>query len=201
MNSNNTTCPQFEEYRENLSQAIRAGDENAFARYYMASIERLVVLVARIIKDSEEARNIVQDTFIKLWLQREQIDSEQSLDAFVSRIAWNAALDFLRHKQTLEKFHDEQLHTQSTEETSGEDRFIATETARRIEQIVVNMPAMRRKVFELSRMEHLTYNQIAERLHISYNTVLFHMKEALKDVRVVMSILAFIALMYNVNTK
>jgi RNA polymerase sigma-70 factor (ECF subfamily) len=178
-----------------LYEAIRTGDEYAFAQYYKISIDRLVVLVTRIINDSEEAINIVQDTFIKLWQQRDQIDPKQSLDGFVSKMAWNAALDFLRHKQAWAKFHDEQLHTQSIQESSSEESFVAEETARRIESIVNNMPPMRRQVFEMSRVDNLTYNQIAEKLHISYNTVLFHMKEALKDVRVVMSLLAFIMLM------
>jgi RNA polymerase sigma-70 factor (ECF subfamily) len=181
----------YEQSANSLYEAIRQGDEYAFARYYESSLDRLIILVTRITNDSEEARNICQDTFIKLWQQREQIDSNQSLDGFVSRMAWNAALDYLKHKHTQAKYHNEQLHTQSEEDTSGEDRFVASETAQRINQVLNGMPAVRRQVFEMSRVEHLTYNQIAERLNISYNTVLFHMKAALKDVRIVLSLTIF----------
>jgi RNA polymerase sigma-70 factor (ECF subfamily) len=179
-----------------LYEAIRGGDEYAFAHYYETSLDRLVALVTRITNDSEEARNIAQDTFVKLWQQREHIDPKQSLDGFVSRMAWNAALDFLKRKHAHARFHDEQLHTQNNEAISGEDRLVVIETARRIKQVVENMPPQRRRVFELSREEHLTYDQIAERLNISYNAVLFHMKAALKDVRVVLSVLGFIILRF-----
>ncbi len=172
-----------------LYEAIREGSEYAFSRYYEGSLDRLVTLIGRITKDGEEAKNIAQDTFIKLWQQRRQIDPAQSLDGFVSTVAWNAALNFLKRKRTHVKYHNEQMHTQSAEDISGEERLIATETAHRIELIIRKMPPQRRRVFELSRGENLTYNQIADKMGLSYNTVMNHMKLALHEIRAVLSLI------------
>lgn len=191
MDNHNKIDRSAEQPTTKLYEAIREGDQYAFSRYYETSLDRLVTLVTRITKDSEEARNIAQDTFIKLWQQRGQIDPAQSLDGFVSTVAWNAALDFLKRKQAHARFHDEQMYTQSAEDISGEEELIATETGRRIENIVHNMPPQRRRVFEMSRVEHLTYNQIAERMMISHGTVHRHMKLALQELRYFLSLLLF----------
>ncbi len=196
MDNHNKIDRSAEQPTTKLYEAIREGDQYAFSRYYETSLDRLVTLVTRITKDSEEARNIAQDTFIKLWQQRGQIDPAQSLDGFVSTVAWNAALDFLKRKQAHAKFHHEQMFTQSAEDISGEEELIATETGRRIENIVHNMPPQRRRVFEMSRVEHLTYNQIAERMMISHGTVHRHMKLALQELRYILSVLLFLLFLH-----
>ncbi len=170
-------------------EAIRQGDQHAFSRYYETSLDRLVTLVTRITKDSEEARNIAQDTFIKLWQQRGQIDPAQSLDGFVSTVAWNAALDFLKRKQAHARFQNEQAHTQRMEDISAEQSLIAWEMAQRIREVIGNMPPQRRRVFELSREENLTYKQIAEKMGLTYNTVMNHMKLVLQEIRAVSSLI------------
>ncbi len=178
-----------------LYESIRKGDQYAFARYYESSLDRLVTLVSRIIKDEEEAKNIAQDTFIKLWQHRDHIDPSQSLDGFVSRLAWNAALNYLRRKQTHARYHLEQLHTQSLDSISADEDLVATETARRIEAVIANMPPQRRRVFEMSRIENLTYNQIADKLGLTYNTVMNHMKLALQEIRTALSLILLFSIL------
>lgn len=189
MENQNSINDSAQRSNAKLFEAIRQGDEHAFSRYYEASLDRLVTLVSRITKDGEEARNIAQDTFIKLWQQREQIDPAQSLDGFVSRMAWNAALDFLKRKQSHARYHNEQVHTQNAEDISGEDLLLAEETAMRIAHIIDSMPPRRREVFELSREKNLTYNQIATRTGMAYNTVMNHMKLELQELRCALSLI------------
>lgn len=173
----------------NFAEAIRLGDEYAFARYYEESLDKLVYLVRRIVRDDEEAKNIVHDTFVKLWQNREQIDPDRSLDSFVSTIAWNASINYLKRKKTHRKFFDEQMFTQNAEDFSAHEKLLAEETSRRIENVISEMPPQRRMVFELSRDEDLTYNEIAQRMGLSYNTVKNHMILALSKIRSVLSML------------
>jgi RNA polymerase sigma-70 factor (ECF subfamily) len=178
-----------------LGSAIRHGDEAAFRFYYE---ERLVYLVGRIQKltgSRDEAWDIVQDTFVKLWEGREQIDSNRSLDAFVVAMAVNAAHDTLRKKQVHARYNGEQLHTQTeVDHTTTDARLIRSETHSRIDALIESMPAQRRTVFRLSREEGLTYNEIAERMGISPGTVHKHMKIALDELRGILSALLIISL-------
>jgi RNA polymerase sigma-70 factor (ECF subfamily) len=179
--------------KEDLFDAIRGGDEAAFARYYNDSFNRLVFRVQRIVNDTEEARNIAQDTFVKLWRQRERIDPRQSPDGFISTIATNAALDFLKGRRVRARHRDESLYLNDDRDASPDAAMQAMETERRIEEAIRRMPAQRRRVFELSRKEGLSYNQIAGRLNISYHTVKEHIQAALKDLHaIVASLIPFI---------
>lgn len=166
-----------------ISEAIRMGDHRAFALYYERSLDRLFTLVRRIVKDDEDAKNIVHDTFVKLWQNRDRIDSSHSLDAFVSTIAWNASINLLKRKKIHRRFTEEQLHTNDAKEISAHEKLQAHETSERIRIALEEMPPQRRRVFELSRNEELTYQQIARRLDLSYNTVRNHMALALNEIR------------------
>jgi RNA polymerase sigma-70 factor (ECF subfamily) len=170
-----------------LYEAVRGGDEVAFAHYYENSYDRLVMLVRRIVKDEEEAKNIVSDTFARLWQLREHIDHVELLDGFVSTSATNSALDFLRKTSVRARYRNEQLYLRDGEEFAADAGMLASEVEMLAKEAIAKMPAQRRRVYELSRDENLTYNEIAERLGISYNTVMFHMKAALQDIRSVIT--------------
>ncbi|MDR2894142.1 MAG: RNA polymerase sigma-70 factor [Alistipes sp.] len=182
------------DYDVKNSEAIRDGDEAAFSRYYESSFDRLVTLVRRAVGDEEEARNIAQNTLIKLWQQRQRIDPAQSLDGFVSTMAWNASLDFLKKKRVRARYHDEQLYLQNGEDPAADATLLVRETARRIENAVSAMPPQRRMVWELSRNENLTYNEIADRMDISYNAVRNYIAAALKHIRSSLSTILLIFL-------
>jgi RNA polymerase sigma-70 factor (ECF subfamily) len=170
-----------------LFEAIRDGDDDAFARYYLTSFDRLVTLIRRTVKDNEEAKNIAQDTLVKLWEQRERIDPTQSLDSFVSKMAWNTGLNFLKKQQVHVRYHNEQLYLRDKEDLGADERFVARQTAECIEAAVRRMPPQRRRVYELSRNENLTYDQIAKRMNLSRNVVRNYMAAALEHLRSALS--------------
>jgi RNA polymerase sigma-70 factor (ECF subfamily) len=162
-----------------LLDAIR-GDEVAFAEYYERHVGSLVRYVENISGDFEDARDIVQETFIKLWEMRENIERP---DGFAFTSANRAALDRLRRNRSRSRYVDERLYLNEMEELPTDEYIISAETARLIDGAIRQMPLQRRKVFELSRNENLTYGEIAERMSLSYNTVSNYMKLALQEIR------------------
>lgn len=178
-----------------LNEAIRAGDEVLFSNYYEDSLIALVKRIQRVIFDYDEACDIAQDTFVKLWEQREMIDPEKSLDGLVTKMALQRALDMRRKRLSHEKYHNEQLFLQSEEDMSTDTDLLMREMGRRINEIIANMPPQRRKIFEMNRKENLSYNEIADQLGLSYNTVMNHMKLALKDLRSALTLFLTLFLM------
>ncbi len=164
----------------NLFEAIKSGDEASFAQYYEETIDRLIYHVQAVTQDMEDARNIAHDSFVKLWQQREGIEQ---IDGFLFTAATNAALNARKKKIVQSKYNNEQQYLQEVTDHSADARILALETELRIKQTIRNMPTRRRQVFELSREDNLTYNEIAERMELSYNTVKNYMATALEEIR------------------
>lgn len=177
-----------------LFDAIRGGDAVAFSRYYEDTMPWLVPYIRRLTNDIEEARDIVHDTFVKLWSQHEQIDPRQSLDGFVSKIAANTALDLMRKKYSHNKYYEEQVFLQTDGNHAADAAMLATEMELLIENALLNMPPKRRMVFELSRQKKMTHDQIAAELGLSPNTVRNHIAMALNDIRATIA-LSIVALL------
>jgi len=176
-----------------LCDAIRKGDETVFSKYYEDTARGVVARVYRVTRDYEEAWNIVQDTFAKLWQQRESLDPGRSLGGFVSVMAVNAAINARNRKNLHAKYHAEQLFLQDEKDRDTADTLLLLEeTERLIEEIIRNMSPQRRMVFELHRKEGLSYNEIAERMNLSHETVKYYMKLALQEVRSALSFLSIL---------
>jgi RNA polymerase sigma-70 factor (ECF subfamily) len=169
-------------------EAIRLGDQAAFAEYYESSVDRLVRAVMHITGDEEEARNIAQDSYVKLWQQRDAIEH---LDGFLFTTASNAAFDALKRRASRTRYQNEQMFLQSGGYDIPADAGMLTmEIERLIESAIERMPPQRRRIFEMNREEGLTYTEIARRMNLSYNTVRNHMALALSDIRSVVTMLA-----------
>lgn len=163
-----------------LYEAIRNGDEAAFAAYYNEVQERFTHFITRLIGDEDEAVNIVHDAFLKLWEQRENITK---LNGFIYTAATNGARDLLRKSRVHAKYCNEQRFLQNDGTPAADESILVDELSERIREAVQNMPPQRRKVFEMSRNQGLTYNEIAERLSLSHGTVKKHMEIALEQLR------------------
>jgi RNA polymerase sigma-70 factor (ECF subfamily) len=170
--------------------AIRDGDKAAFRRFYEDRLIYLVGKIQKLTNDRNEAWDIAQDTFVKLWEDRERIDPNKPLDGLLAAMATNAAHDARKKKQVHARYHQEQLFIQTGEDDHADARMIEHETQRKIDAIIEAMPPQRRTVYRLNREEGLTYREIADRLGISPGTVHRHMSIALEELRSLLSILS-----------
>lgn len=132
--------------------------------------------------DSETAKDLVQDTFIKVWESRYHLDETRSLKSFVYKIANNLTLNHLRHlkvKSNLIQYIEVEPISEGTPHSTLEDKEFQKQLLGFIEQL----PLQTRTVFLMSRMEDLSYQEIADRLDISIKTVESHIGKALKRLR------------------
>ena len=181
---------------EALIAAIRGGDADAFANYYLGYSHSLTKLLVNLLNNEDDANEIVQETFARLWEKRKTFDPHTSLNGFVAGTARHLAMDFLREKQ--KGIEVTNLHFMRSEYADlADDGMLAEELTLLVEAALAIMPPQRRKVFEMSRKEGLTHNEIAKQLGLSYSTVKNHIFCALKDIRSILG--AFIVILSNIS--
>ena len=127
---------------------------------------------------------MVQETFIKIWEGRENINPEESLKSYLFTITKNTALNRLRRKKVESKYiRIYKLVYLENDENFDCDSVLIQELEKSITDAISTIPTKSRRVFELSRIEGLTYAEIADTLKISVKTVETQMSRALQLLR------------------
>ena len=160
------------------------GDTDAFTRLFHYYNARLFPFVLRITKSEAIAEEIVQETFLRLWVHRDRVAEMEKPGAWLFLIASNLSMTHLRNKVNATVKHAgayPQPEGMLDETLLAE--LDAKEMASIVEAAVQQLPPRRQEIFRLSRQGGLTHQQIAERLHISSNTVKDHLVIALKAIR------------------
>lgn len=183
--------------REILSKALREGDGEAFGNFYVNNADSLITFLTRIIGNEEDAKEVVQDTFVMLWENCESINPHTTIEGFLFGTAKNLAFRMIRARGRESDFNREIGMMQEEYADLADGELITEEMALLIDSVVKRMPPKRREVFELSRNEGLTYNEIAERLDITYGTVRTHIEAAKSEIRSVLSIALAILLIFH----
>jgi RNA polymerase sigma-70 factor (ECF subfamily) len=162
-------------------QALRRGEEQAFDALFRAWYAPLTRFACSFTDgDQEEAEELVQDTFVRLWTQRNTLEVQHSIKAYLYRMVQNAALNRMRSQKVHTRFTEYQARQmEHAYEPPNED----PEMGKRIAGALDALPPQSRQVFELSRFESLKYREIAEYLGISIKTVETHMGKALRILR------------------
>jgi RNA polymerase sigma-70 factor (ECF subfamily) len=167
---------------ELLHQLIQ-GDAEAFRQLYEHYQGRIFLFAYRFTKSKQAAEEIVQEVFVKLWEKREQINIEKNFSAYIIRVTRNLILDGLK-KAAYDKKMQQQIlrHMKVLRDTSAEE-LLNKELERLHRQAIDSLSPQKKTIYLLSREEELTYEQIADRLGISRNTVRNHMADALQTIR------------------
>jgi RNA polymerase sigma-70 factor (family 1) len=162
---------------------IQAGDPFVFEQVYEEYYLKLYHFVLGKTRSEWLAEEVTQTTFVKLWENRQRLNPEISLSLQVFRIARTTMIDYIR-KQNHLSFAITQLKNKSEEnENQLNNEIDYNETSRKLASALTQLPEMRRKVFELSRLEGMSYKDIAVQLSISVKTVEKHISKALQQLR------------------
>ncbi|TKC04212.1 RNA polymerase sigma-70 factor [Pedobacter frigoris] len=166
-----------------LFAGLANGDEKAFEIIYHHYNKRLAPFVQKTVKFPEITEEIIQDIFVQLWINRHLLAQVEHPTAYLFNIAKNKTLKYLKKIANDTRLLDRLTSTSPTFSNDTEERVIFRESAEIIELAVAGLPGQRKLIWELSRNEGLSHEEIAERLNISKNTVKNQMVHALKHVR------------------
>lgn len=177
----------MDKHDEDIIKRFVQGDEQAFRVLYDRYAIGLRYFAAGYVNDDTEIEDMVQDAFVALWEKRADFQEEQSIKAYLYQAVRNDCLNLKRHRKVQERYA-EQVTQAGEEGESFLDRMLESEIYTALLEVFEELPAACKKVYRMS-LEGMSHEEIAERLHITINTVKKHknnanhyMKERLKHV-------------------
>lgn len=153
-----------------LISNIKAGMTSAFDALFEIYSLKIYSFAFSILKSKEDAEDVVQHTFFKVWEKRESINSNLVFKSFLFTIAYNGSIDMLRQRLK-EKGHRESILIQASSHYNLQERIEFGDLLDRVNQIAKELPPRKREIYLLSRVHNLSYLEIAEKLNISVKTV------------------------------
>ena len=159
-----------------LKKGKRESYHQLFQQYY-ATFRRFV---EKIVGSRAAAEDIVQDVFIKVFINRDKLEEDSSIESWLYVLCKNAALNHLRRqKHTVPLDADDVLYSS----LDSDSELSVNEIRHIILQHFKDMPGKRREVFRLSRFEGKTNKEISTEMDISEKTVERHITLALSNLR------------------
>ena len=128
--------------------------------------EKLYWKVRRIVLSHEDANDVLQNVFIKVWSNLQNFQGKSSLSTWLYRIAVNESLDFLRKQKLADKVSaDEDVSVASR--LMSDEYFDGDEVQARLQEAVARLPEVQRAVFNLKYFEEMKYSEISQILNTS----------------------------------
>jgi RNA polymerase sigma-70 factor (ECF subfamily) len=159
-------------------------DEHTLETLFRDHFTGLCQFAMSYVKDSETAKEIVQDAFVNLWEKRNTIDLSKPVKSYLSTTVRNRCLNHLRdHK----KFSSDLLALENLSNHGiydAPDKLVESDIRIQIARAIEELPEKCREIFRLSRHHNMKYQQIADHLEISVKTVESQMSKALQHMRV-----------------
>ena len=167
----------------NLLMQIAEGDREAFSSLFKLYYQKLGNYLFKITKNREITEEIVQEVFIKIWINRKALIEINNFQAYLFTISKNRVLNFLRDKSR-EKVHELKL-IKELEETyhSLETNSLRDEYYLIIDDAVSQLPPQQQTIYRLIRHEKLKYDDIAVKTGLSKETIRKHMHLALASLK------------------
>lgn len=154
-----------------LIKALKSGNSKAFEMLFEHHHKKLYSFLFHLLNSKEDAEEIVQETFIKIWEKREDFIEGYPFESFLFKIAKNAFLNLNRKKVNRRVFEEHLNLLQEISSEKSDDYIIFKETSDIIDIIISGLSPKRKEIFLLRRIEGLSRQEIAERLGISVVTV------------------------------
>jgi RNA polymerase sigma-70 factor (ECF subfamily) len=140
----------------------KPADEANFNRILEDYQERIFFLVQRMVIDPDDATDITQDVFIKVWQHRDSFKGDSSLYTWIYRIATNECLQFIRKKKRRGLLRLENYESTLAQKLQSDVYFNGDEYQRILHEAILTLPEKQRVVFQLKYFDELKYEQIAE---------------------------------------
>jgi RNA polymerase sigma-70 factor (ECF subfamily) len=176
-----STTPTPEPDDRQLVETIRGGDTDAFETLVRRKTSKVYALCYRIIVNSEDAKDISQLVFIKLWENLEKYDPKYAFDTWLYRMVTNVAIDFMRNKQSRDNAVNSNLRLVKTAADAEQSVVVQRKEVESVFESVSSVLSPKQKtIFVMNQMEDLPSAEIAKVLGCRESTVRNHLFNARK---------------------
>jgi RNA polymerase sigma-70 factor (ECF subfamily) len=174
---------------------LRLGSYAAFNSIYFEYSKKLYVFAKSYLKNDIDVEGIVQDVFLKLWMNRETLQDGLSFESYLFTITKNAVLNTIRSQKYKAIYLNHQL-TFPSKNILLDEELNFKELEKAYDSVVDSLSPRKKEVFRLSRVELLSYSEISAKLGISVKTVENQMSSALAEIRMKISSLGFAGILF-----
>lgn len=164
-----------------LLSAVQRGDQKAFDTLFRRYYPMLCAYGHRFV-ELEDAEEIVEDSLLWIWENRETLVIESSLNSYLFKMVYRRALNKLAHIDATQRA-DTRFYEEMQEMLQDTDYYQIEEFAKRIEDAVAALPESYREAFVMHRFRDMSYKEIAETLGVSPKTIDYRIQQALKQLR------------------
>lgn len=165
-----------------LLSAVQRGDQKAFDTLFRRYYPMLCAYGHRFV-ELEDAEEIVEDSLLWIWENRETLVIESSLNSYLFKMVYRRALNKLAHIDATQRA-DTRFYEEMQAMLQDTDYYQIEELAKRIEDAVAALPESYREAFVMHRFRDMSYKEIAETLGVSPKTIDYRIQQALKQLRV-----------------
>lgn len=167
-----------------LIDRFKAGDQPAYEMIFRFYYPGLVLFASQYVMYEEDAEEIVQDFFVRVWQKRDQVNQTGTLKPYFFTSVKNSSLNFLYKQKHQDKLIKEIVQISENNLLYQPDVFVMSDLQDAIRKAVNSLPPKCREVFILSRINGLKNEDIANKLNLSKRTVETHVSNGLKQLRI-----------------
>lgn len=175
------SCKIYDE--SEILKLISQGDEHAFAKLFKHHQDKIYSVAFKLTHSVTTAKEIVEDVFLKIWLRRSSLLDVHDFPAYLFIITRNEAYRVLKQIARNYQFVELKNNSQLLADNNADDVVIEKEYNSIFREAVNRLPEQQKLVYNLIKETGLKRNEAADFLHLTPETVKFHLAQAMKNIR------------------
>jgi len=172
--------------------SFQSGDEHIFKYVYDVYYDLIIQKIYRLCREIEVAEEIVQESFVQLFLHKEKLKDAEGIYPYLYIISKRQAISYFRRKVTREQFREHLRHQWQEQSDETQRNMDGKDIARVIYDVIDQLPSQQRLVYKMNKFDEKSYHEIADAVGLSKNTVRNHIANASKIVRFKLDNLLFL---------
>lgn len=166
-----------------LLMKLKSGDLTAFDQIYKLYSIRIYWNILKMVKSEDDAKELLQDVFLKVWEKRNLLDPEQSFRSYLFQISKFTVYNFIRKNNLDKKLKDYLSQENSELYTHVEELLSYKQSDAFIQETIEQLPPQRKQVYKLCKIEGKSYDEVSKMLGISTSTISDHIVKATKFIK------------------
>lgn len=166
-----------------IIRELMSGNEDVFDMVYRYYFRRLCGFCAQYIKEQDEIEEVVQNTMMWLWENRESLIPDYSLKSLLFTIVKNKAINRISHFEIRRKVHQE-IYEKYQDKFENPDFYFNDEIFKLYDEAFRQLPEKYKEAFDLNRNKNMTHGEIAAKLGVSTQTINYRISQALRLLRI-----------------